>query len=68
MERAIVKRRLKGVIKVREGRGYSLAELQEVGLDYFKAIQKNIPVDRFRNSKHEENVERLRGTFKESKA
>lgn len=59
MERATVKRHLKGVIKVREGRGYSLAELREVSLDYFKALQKNIPVDRFRNSKHEENVRRL---------
>ena len=59
MERAIVKRRLKGVTKIREGRGYSLAELQEVGLDYFRALQKNVPVDRFRNSKHEENVQKL---------
>ncbi len=62
----MVKRRLKGIIKIREGRGYSLAELREVGLDYFKALQKNIPVDRFRDSKHEENVRRLEVSIKKA--
>ena len=61
-----MKRHLKGVIKVREGRGYSLAELREIGLDYFKALQKNIPVDRFRDSKHEENVRRLEAFLKKA--
>jgi len=40
MERAIVKKRLKGAVKIRKGRGYSLAELREVGLDGFKAMEK----------------------------
>lgn len=62
----MVKRHLKGIIKTREGRGYSLAELREVGLDYFKALRKNIPVDRFRNSKHEENVRRLEAFLKKA--
>lgn len=65
MERAIVKRRLDGVKKVREGRGYSLVELREVGLDGFKALQKGIPFDRFRRTKHEENVQRLSSIFKQ---
>ena len=67
MERAIVKRRLKGVNKIREGRGYSLAELQEVGLDGFKAVKKGIPFDKFRKTKHEENVKKLRSILGKSK-
>lgn len=63
MEKAIVKRRLKGVSKVREGRGYSLAELREVGLDGFEAVKKGIPFDKFRKTKHEENVNRLRSVI-----
>jgi ribosomal protein L13E len=59
MEMAIAKRRLKGVNKVREGRGYSLAELREVGLDGFEAVKKGIPFDKFRKTKHEENVKKL---------
>ena len=53
-----MKRRLKGVIRVREGRGYSLAELREVGLDLFKAVQKGVPIDRFRRTKYEEKIGR----------
>ncbi|MFQ5940884.1 MAG: ribosomal protein L13e [Nitrososphaerales archaeon] len=59
MERAVVKRRLKGVTKVREGRGYSLRELKEVGLDNFKAVKMDIPLDKFRKTKHQENVKKL---------
>ncbi len=60
MERPVVKRRLKGVNRVRKGRGYSLGELREVGLDGFKALEKGISFDRFRKTKHEENVQRLK--------
>ena len=59
MERTTIKRRFKGVNKVREGRGYSLAELREVDLDRFKAIRQGIPFDQFRKTKHEENVKKL---------
>ena len=65
MEKAIVKRRLKGVIRVREGRGYSLAELREVGLDGFRAAQKGVTIDKFRRTKHEENVKKLSSAFKQ---
>ncbi len=67
MKKAVAKRKTRGVIKVREGRGYSLAELKEVGFDGFRAVQKGIPFDKFRGTKHEENVEQLRTIFKESK-
>ncbi len=63
MERPTVKRRLKGVIGAREGRGYSLVELREVGLDGFKAMEKGISFDKFRKTKHEENVQRLKQTL-----
>ena len=64
MERAVVKRRLRGVAKVREGRGYSLAELREVGLDGFAALKRGIPFDKFRKTKHEENVKKLSSSLK----
>jgi len=65
MERAIVKRHLKGVIKIREGRGYSFAELREVGLDGFRAVEKGIPFDEYRRTKHEENVQKLSSILKQ---
>lgn len=65
MEKAVVKRQTRGVIKVREGRGYSPAELKEVGLDGFRAAQKGIPFDKFRRTKYEKNVEQLRAILKE---
>ena len=67
MERAIVKRRLKGALEVREGKGYSLAELRAVGLDGFKAVEKGVLFDRRRRTKHDENVQKLCSIFKESK-
>ncbi|MDK6027785.1 ribosomal protein L13e [Ignisphaera sp. 4213-co] len=42
------------------GRGYSLGELKEVGLNYKLARQLNIPVDSRRKSVHKENVESLK--------
>ncbi|MEM2760684.1 MAG: ribosomal protein L13e [Nitrososphaerales archaeon] len=65
MERGIVKRRLKGVMRIREGKGFSLSELREVGLDGFKARQKGIVFDKFRNTKHEENVQKLKSILKQ---
>jgi ribosomal protein L13E len=64
MERAVVKRHLRGVAKTREGRGYSLAELGEVGLDGFTALKRDIPFDKFRKTKHEENVKKLSSILK----
>ncbi|MEE8133059.1 MAG: ribosomal protein L13e [Nitrososphaerales archaeon] len=63
MERAIVKKPPKGVNKVREGRGFSLAELRQVGLDGSKAVKKGVPFDKFRKTKHEENVKKLNSIF-----
>jgi len=68
MKKAVVKRQTEGVIKVREGRGYSLGELKEFGLDGFRAVRKGIPFDKFRRTKYEENVEQLRAILKEIEA
>jgi len=45
---------------VREGRGFSLAEIQAVGLNAGEAQILGIPVDLRRKSTHEENVEILK--------
>ncbi|MEM0027245.1 MAG: ribosomal protein L13e [Ignisphaera sp.] len=42
------------------GRGYSLGELKEAGLNYKIARQLNIPIDLRRRSAHKENVENLK--------
>lgn len=65
MENVVVKRRLRGVVRTRQGRGYSLAELHEAGLDGFAALRKDIPFDKFRKTKHEENVAALKEILKQ---
>jgi large subunit ribosomal protein L13e len=45
---------------VREGRGFSLAEVQAAGLNASEAKTLGIPVDLRRKSTHEENVEILK--------
>ncbi len=64
MQRPVVKSHTKGVRKPREGKGYSLAELREVGLDGFRALEKGIPFDKFRKTKHEQNVQLLEEALK----
>lgn len=58
--RPLVKRKLGLKEKTREGRGYSLGELRTVGLDLYKAKSKKIPIDKFRRSTHDFNIERLK--------
>lgn len=57
----IIKHWNKGIEIVRAGRGYSTAELNEVGLrDLGNARNHGIPVDPLRKTNYSENVERLR--------
>lgn len=51
--------------KPRDGRGYSVRELQEVALDVKKALRLKIPVDLRRRSSHEDNVEALKTLLNE---
>jgi len=49
---------------VRAGRGYSLGELKEAGLDPRIARKSGVPVDVWRQTKHPENVEQLKSIAK----
>jgi ribosomal protein L13E len=61
VQRPIIKRWNRGVQLVRAGRGYSKAELDEVGLrDVRKARNHGIPVDPLRSTNYPENVEQIR--------
>ena len=61
VQEPIVKRWNRGIQLVRAGRGYSKAELGEVGLrDVRNARNHGIPVDPLRSTKYPENVDQLR--------
>jgi Ribosomal protein L13e len=61
----IIKRWNRGMQILRAGRGYSKAELGEVGLrDVRSARNHGIPVDPLRSTKYPENVDQLRGVAK----
>lgn len=63
--KAIVKRRVGRVFKIRTGRGFSHAELKDVGISIGEARRLRLKVDERRSSKHEENIERLNRWLKE---
>jgi len=49
---------------IRTGRGYSLEELKEVGIDRRAARKRGLPVDIWRQTKHPENVDQLKSIAK----
>src|SRR6185503_12755982 len=49
---------------VRKGRGYSLEELKEAGLDRRAAQNNGVPVDVWRKTKLAENIEQLKPVAK----
>ena len=53
--------------RVREGKGFSLAELEKVELSAGQAKSMGIPVDTRRGTSHEENVEALKEFLEDSK-
>jgi len=53
--------------KVRTGRGFSLGELAEVGLNVGEARRLGVPVDLNRSTAYPENVERLQAWVAEAK-
>ena len=53
--------------RVREGKGFSLAELKEVELTAGNAKKMGIPVDTKRGTSHEENIETLKEFLKDAK-
>jgi len=54
--------------KTRAGRGFSLDELSEVGLNVGEARHRGVPVDLRRSTSYDENVESLRRWMKEAEA
>jgi ribosomal protein L13E len=62
----IVKRKIRGVKFIRDGRGFSKAELNEVGIiNISMAKGSGIPVDLLRKTKNPENVEQLKPIVKD---
>jgi len=47
-------------IKARKGKGFSRAELKEIGLSIRQALKLRIPIDTRRRTKREENIEALK--------
>jgi ribosomal protein L13E len=62
----IVKRQIRGIELVRNGRGFSKSELKEVGMVNIRmAKNKGIPIDVLRKTTIAENVEQLRPIVKD---
>ena len=51
---------IKRGLKTRTGKGFSLVELTEAGLNAGEAMHLSIPVDKRRNTNYPENVEALK--------
>lgn len=60
MSKAVVVRKIKGLVKKRFGKGFSLGELRQVGLTVHKARKLGLYVDRRRKTVYEENIKRLK--------
>ena len=61
IRRGIVKTVTNGVHISRRGRGYSKNELLQSGITDIRTARKNkVPIDPFRTTVHEENIEKLK--------
>jgi ribosomal protein L13E len=66
INKPIVKRQIRGVELVRNGRGFSKSELKEVGIVNIRmAKNKGIPIDLLRKTTIPENVEQLKPIAKD---
>ena len=66
INKPIVKRQIRGVEFIRNGRGFSKSELKEAGIDNIDiAKNKGIPVDLLRKTTIVENVEQLKPIAKD---
>ena len=65
-KKSIIKRQRRGIELIRTGRGYSLGELREAGLNSLViARARGITVDVLRKTIHSENVEQLKPIVKQ---
>ena len=61
IKRGIVKTVTNGIQISRRGRGYSKKELLQSGVTDIRTARKNkVPIDPFRTTVHEENIEKLK--------
>ena len=61
IKRGIVKTVTNGIKISRHGRGYSKNELLQSGVTDIRTARKNkVPIDPFRTTVHEENIEKLK--------
>ncbi|HKQ22355.1 MAG TPA: hypothetical protein VJS91_09975 [Nitrososphaeraceae archaeon] len=61
IKRGIVKTVTNGIQILRSGRGYSKNELLQSGVTDIRTARKNkVPIDPFRTTVHEENIEKLK--------
>ena len=61
IKRGIVKTVTNGIQISRYGRGYSKNELLQSGVTDIRTVRKNkVPIDPFRTTVHEENIEKLK--------
>lgn len=61
IKRGIVKTVTNGIQISRRGRGYSKNELLQSGVTDIRTARKNkVPIDPFRTTVHEENIEKLK--------
>lgn len=51
----------------RDGKGFSKAELDEIGITGSEASRLGIPVDKRRSTKYDENIDRLKSYVEEAK-
>ena len=66
INKPIVKRQIRGVEFIRNGRGFSKSELKEAGIiDISMAKNRGIPIDVLRKTTKAENVEQLRPIAKD---
>jgi ribosomal protein L13E len=66
INKPIVKRQIRGVKFIRNGRGFSKSELKEAGITNMgMAKNKDMPIDLLRKTKNPENVERLKPITKD---
>jgi ribosomal protein L13E len=66
INKPIVKRQIRGVKFIRNGRGFSKSELKEIGVTNIRmAKNKGIPIDVLRKTTIAENVEQLKPIAKD---
>ena len=66
INKPIIKRQIRGVKFIRNGRGFSKSELKEVGIANIRMAKNNgISIDLLRKTKNAENVEQLKPIAKD---